>query len=279
MTDDKGRKVDSAGPSVPVEIMGLDEVPQAGDGFDAVNDERLARELVEQRKAKAKEEQFKEYQKVTLDNLFASIKEGELKDLNIIIKADVQGSAEAVKQSLLKLSNDEVRVKVIHSGVGAISESDVMLANASNAIIVGFNVRPDAVAADNAERDGVEIRTYRVIYDCIEEIEAAIKGMLAPKFRDVDIGRAEVRQVVRISSVGNIAGCHVMNGKITRNAKIRVVRDGIVVAEDEMASLRRFKDDVKEVASGFDCGIGLAKFNDIKEGDILEAFVVEEYRD
>ena len=279
MTDDKGRKVDSAGPSVPVEIMGLDEVPQAGDGFDAVNDERLARELVEQRKAKAKEEQFKEYQKVTLDNLFASIKEGELKDLNIIIKADVQGSAEAVKQSLLKLSNDEVRVKVIHSGVGAISESDVMLANASNAIIVGFNVRPDAVAADNAERDGVEIRTYRVIYDCIEEIEAAIKGMLAPKFRDVDIGRAEVRQVVRISSVGNIAGCHVMNGKITRNAKIRVVRDGIVVTEDEMASLRRFKDDVKEVASGFDCGIGLAKFNDIKEGDILEAFVVEEYRD
>ena len=279
MTDDKGRKVDSAGPSVPVEIMGLDEVPQAGDGFDAVNDERLARELVEQRKAKAKEEQFKEYQKVTLDNLFASIKEGELKDLNIIIKADVQGSAEAVKQSLLKLSNDEVRVKVIHSGVGAISESDVMLANASNAIIVGFNVRPDAVAADNAERDGVEIRTYRVIYDCIEEIEAAIKGMLAPKFRDVDIGRAEVRQVVRISSVGNIAGCHVMNGKITRNAKIRVVRDGIVVTEDEMASLRRFKDDVKEVASGFDCGIGLAKFNDIKEGDILEAFVVEALRE
>ena len=279
MTDDKGRKVDSAGPSVPVEIMGLDEVPQAGDGFDAVNDERLARELVEQRKSKAKEEQFKEYQKVTLDNLFASIKEGELKDLNIIIKADVQGSAEAVKQSLLKLSNDEVRVKVIHSGVGAISESDVMLANASNAIIVGFNVRPDAVAADNAERDGVEIRTYRVIYDCIEEIEAAIKGMLAPKFRDVDIGRAEVRQVVRISSVGNIAGCHVMNGKITRNAKIRVVRDGIVVFEDEIASLRRFKDDVKEVASGFDCGIGLVKFNDIKEGDVLEAFVVEEYRD
>ncbi len=279
MTDDKGRKVDTAGPSVPVEIMGLDEVPQAGDGFDAVNDERLARELVEQRKSKAKEEQFKEYQKVTLDNLFASIKEGELKDLNIIIKADVQGSAEAVKQSLLKLSNDEVRVKVIHSGVGAISESDVMLANASNAIIVGFNVRPDGVAADNAERDGVEIRTYRVIYDCIEEIEAAIKGMLAPKFRDVDIGRAEVRQVVKISSVGNIAGCHVLNGKITRNAKIRVVRDGIVVFEDDMASLRRFKDDVKEVSSGFDCGIGLTKFNDIKEGDILEAFVVEEYRD
>ncbi len=279
MTDDKGRKVTTAGPSVPVEIMGLDEVPQAGDGFDAVKDERLARELVEQRKNKAKEEHFKEFQKVTLDNLFASIQEGQLKDLNIIIKADVQGSAEAVKQSLAKLSNEEVRVKVIHSGVGAVSESDVMLANASNAIIVGFNVRPDGVAADNAERDGVEIRCYRVIYDCIEEIEAAIKGMLAPKFRDVDIGKAEVRQVVKISSVGNIAGCHVISGKITRGAKIRVVRDGIVVTEDEMASLRRFKDDVKEVASGYDCGIGLNKFNDIKEGDIFEAFITEEYRD
>ena len=279
MTDDKGRKVNEAGPSVPVEIMGLAEVPQAGDGFDAVNDERLARELVEQRKAKAKEEQFKEFQKVTLDNLFASIQEGQLKDLNIIIKADVQGSAEAVKQSLVKLSNEEVRVKVIHSAVGAVTESDVMLANASNAIIVGFNVRPDNVASESAERDGVEIRCYRVIYDCIEEVEAAIKGMLAPKFRDVDIGKAEVRQVVKISSVGNIAGCHVTNGKITRGAKIRVVRDGIVVAEDEMASLRRFKDDVKEVASGYDCGIGLNKFNDIKEGDIFEAFITEEYRD
>ncbi len=279
MTDDKGRKVNEAGPSVPVEIMGLAEVPQAGDGFDAVNDERLARELVEQRKAKAKEEQFKEFQKVTLDNLFASIQEGQLKDLNIIIKADVQGSAEAVKQSLVKLSNDEVRVKVIHNAVGGITESDVMLANASNAIIVGFNVRPDNVASEIAERDGVEIRCYRVIYDCIEEVEAAIKGMLAPKFRDVDIGKAEVRQVVKISSVGNIAGCHVTSGKITRGAKIRVVRDGIVVFEDEMASLRRFKDDVKEVASGFDCGIGLNKFNDIKEGDIFEAYITEEYRD
>ncbi len=279
MVDDKGRKVTEAGPSVPVEIMGLAEVPQAGDGFDAVNDERLARELVEQRKSKAKEEQFKEFQKVTLDNLFASIQEGQLKDLNIIIKADVQGSAEAVKQNLIKLSNDEVRVKVIHSGVGAIVESDVMLANASNAIVVGFNVRPDNVASESAERDGVEIRTYRVIYECIEEVEAAIKGMLAPKFRDVDIGKAEVRQVVKISSVGNIAGCHVTSGKITRGAKIRVVRDGFVIAEDEMASLRRFKDDVKEVASGFDCGIGLNKFNDIKEGDVFEAFITEEYRD
>ncbi len=279
MTDDKGRKVNEAGPSVPVEIMGLAEVPQAGDGFDAVNDERLARELVEQRKSKAKEEQFKEFQKVTLDNLFASIQEGQPKDLNIIIKADVQGSAEAVKQSLMKLSNEEVRVKVIHNAVGAVTESDVMLANASNAIIVGFNVRPDNVASEIAERDGVEIRCYRVIYDCIEEVEAAIKGMLAPKFRDVDIGKAEVRQVVKISSVGNIAGCHVTSGKITRGAKIRVVRDGIVVAEDEMASLRRFKDDVKEVASGYDCGIGLNKFNDIKEGDIFEAYITEEYRD
>ncbi len=279
MTDDKGRKVNKAGPSVPVEIMGLAEVPQAGDSFDAVNDERLARELVEQRKAKAKEDIFKEYQKVTLENLFDSIKEGELKDLNIIIKADVQGSAEAVKQSLVKLSNDEVRVKVIHSGVGAVSESDVMLATASNAIIVGFNVRPDNVAAENAERDGIQIKCYRVIYDCINEIEAAIKGMLAPKFRDVDIGKAEVRQVVKISSVGNVAGCHVISGKVTRGAKIRVVRDGIVVTEDEMASLRRFKDDVKEVAQGFDCGIGLEKFNDIKEGDVFEVFVTEEYRD
>ena len=279
MTDDNGRKVSEAGPSVPVEIMGLAEVPQAGDGFDAVKDERLARELVEQRKAKAKEEQFKEYQKVTLENLFDSIKEGELKELNIIIKADVQGSAEAVKQSLVKLSNDEVKVKVIHAGVGAISESDVMLATASNAIIVGFNVRPDNVAAENAERDGVELRCYRVIYDAINDVEAAIKGMLAPKFRDVDIGQAEVRQVVKISSVGNIAGCYVTTGKVARNAKVRVVRDGIVVAEDEMASLRRFKDDVKEVAKGFECGIGLNKFNHVKEGDVLECYITEEYRD
>ncbi|MBR6335019.1 MAG: translation initiation factor IF-2, partial [Clostridia bacterium] len=279
MTDDKGRKVNKAGPSVPVEIMGLAEVPQAGDTFDAVSDERLARELVEQRKAKAKEEQFKEFQKVTLENLFDSIKDGELKELNIIIKADVQGSAEAVKQSLVKLSNDEVRVKVIHAGVGAVSESDVMLAAASNAIIVGFNVRPDHVAAENAERDGIELRCYRVIYDCINDVEAAIKGMLAPKFRDVDIGQAEVRQVVKISSVGNIAGCYVTTGKVTRNAKVRVVRDGIVVAEDEMSSLRRFKDDVKEVAKGFECGIGLNKFNDIKEGDVFECYITEEYRD
>ncbi len=279
MVDDKGRKVKEAGPSVPVEIMGLAEAPQAGDAFDAVSDERLARELVEQRKQKQKEEQFKSFEKVTLENLFSSLKEGELKELNIIVKADVQGSVEAVKQSLEKLSNDEVRVKIIHGGVGAINESDVMLANASNAIIVGFNVRPDPVAAQNAERDGVDIRCYRIIYDCIDEIEAAIKGMLAPKFREVQQGRAEVRQVVKISSVGNIAGCYVLSGKVTRNSKIRVVRDGIVITEDEISSLRRFKDDVKEVAQNFECGIGLAKFNDIKEGDIFEAFTIEEYRD
>lgn len=279
MVDDKGRKVKEAGPSVPVEIMGLAEAPQAGDAFDAVSDERLARELVEQRKQKQKEEQFKSFEKVTIENLFSSLKEGELKELDIIVKADVQGSVEAVKQSLEKLSNDEVRVKIIHGGVGAINESDVMLANASNAIIVGFNVRPDPVAAQNAERDGVDIRCYRIIYDCIDEIEAAIKGMLAPKFREVQQGRAEVRQVVKISSVGNIAGCYVLSGKVTRNSKIRVVRDGIVITEDEISSLRRFKDDVKEVAQNFECGIGLAKFNDIKEGDIFEAFTIEEYRD
>lgn len=279
MVDDKGRKIKAAGPSVPVEIMGLAEVPNSGDIFDAVSDERLARELVEQRKAEAKEERFKSVQKVTLDNLFDSLKDGEMKELNVIVKADVQGSAEAVKQSLEKLSNEEVRVRVIHSGVGAPSESDVMLANASGAIIVGFNVRPDPVAINLAERDGVEMRMYRIIYDCIEEIQAAIKGMLAPKFREVEQGRAEVRNVITISSVGKIAGCYVLDGKITRNSKVRVVRDGIVLADDEIGSLRRFKDDVKEVASNYECGIGLAKFSDIKEGDIFEAYTVEEYRD
>ena len=279
MTDDRGKTVKKAGPCVPVEITGLADVPQAGDAFDAVSDERLARELVEQRKQQAKEEQFKQFEKVTLDTLFDSLQAGELKDLNVIVKADVQGSAEAVKQNLEKLSNDEVRVRIIHAGVGAVNESDVMLANASNAIIVGFNVRPDPVATINAEKEGVEMRMYRVIYDCIEEIQAAIKGMLAPKYREVELGRAEIRQVVHISSVGNIAGCYVQNGKITRNSKIRVVRDGIVITEDEIASLRRFKDDVKEVNSGYECGIGLNKYNDIKEGDIFEAYIIEEYRD
>ena len=279
MTDDKGRKVNEAGPSVPVEITGLAEVPVGGDAFDCVSDERLARELVEQRKNSQKEEAFRSMQKVTLDNLFDSINEGSLKDLNIIVKADVQGSVEAVRQSLEKLSNEEVRVKVIHGGVGAVNESDVMLANASNALIVGFNVRPDPVAEANAERDKVEMRMYRVIYDCIEEVEAAIKGMLAPKYRDVEMGKAEVRSVFKLSSAGTIAGCYITDGKITRNCKIRVVRDGIVVFEDEISSLKRFKDDVKEVATGYECGVGLVKFNDIKEGDILEGYITEEYKD
>ena len=279
MTDDQGNRVTSAGPSVPVEITGMDEVPEAGDVFDAVSDERLARELVEQRKTAAKEEQFKSFKTVTLDNLFDQLQEGDVKELNIIVKADVQGSVEAVRQSLEKLSNDEVRVKVIHGGVGAISESDVMLANASNAIIVGFNVRPDPVAQHNAERDGVDMRMYRVIYDCIEEIESAMKGMLAPKFREVMQGRIEVRAVYKISSAGTVAGCYVVDGKVTRNSQIRIVRDGIVIAEDKIDSLRRFKDDVKEAAQGYECGIGLEKFSDIKEGDIFEAFIMEEYRD
>lgn len=279
MTNDRGQRVEHAGPAVPVEITGLVDVPQAGDTFDAVSDERLARELVEQRKREAKEEEFNQFHKVTLDNLFASINQGDMKELNIIVKADVQGSVEAVRQNLEKLSNDEVKVKVIHGGVGAVSESDVMLANASNAIIVGFNVRPDPVAAEVAERDGIDMRMYRIIYDCIEEIEAAIKGMLAPKFREVVLGRIEVRSVFKLSSSGMIAGSYVLDGKVTRNAQIRVVRDGIVIAEDAISSLKRFKDDVKEVAQGYECGIGLEKFNDLKEGDIFEAFVMEEYQD
>ncbi|MDD6991536.1 MAG: translation initiation factor IF-2 [Oscillospiraceae bacterium] len=278
MTNDKGAVVHEAGPSYPVEITGLAEVPSAGDIFNAVEDERLARELVEQRKHEAKQEQFKQYQKVTLDNLFSQIEQGEIKELPIIVKADVQGSVEAVKQSLEKLSNDEVRIRVIHGAVGAVSEGDVMLASASNAIIVGFNVRPDPVAADNAERDGVDIRLYRIIYDAIEEISTAMKGMLAPKFREIAMGRIEVRQVYKISSVGLVAGSYVLSGKVTRASQIRVVRDGIVIAEDKMSSLKRFKDDVKEVAEGYECGITLEKFNDIKEGDIFEAFIIEEYR-
>lgn len=279
MLDDTGKRITSAGPSVPVEITGLDDVPSAGDSFNAVSDERLARELADQRKFNAKEEQFQSVQKVTLDNLFSQITEGEIKELPIVVKADVQGSVEAVKQSLEKLSNDEVRVKVIHSAVGAISKSDVMLANASNAIIVGFNVRPDPVARDDAHAEGVDIRLYRIIYDAIDEIKSAMKGMLAPKYRDVDLGRAEVRQVYKISNVGAVAGCYVLEGKITRSANIRIVRDGIIVADDKLDSLKRFKDDVKEVASGYECGILLQKFSDVKNGDIFEAYEVEEYRD
>jgi len=279
MMNDLGEKLEEAGPSTPVEITGLGEVPQAGDIFNSVEDEKLARELVEQRRHEQKEEVFSTYQKVTLDNLFSQISEGEIKELPIIVKADVQGSVEAVRQSLEKISNEEVRVRIIHGGVGAVSESDVMLANASNAIIVGFNVRYDPVAKENADRDNVEIRLYRVIYDAIDEISDAMKGMLAPKFREVELGRAEVRSVFKITGVGTVAGCYVLDGKITRSAKIRIVRDGIIVADDMLDSLRRFKDDVKEVASGYECGMGLLKFSDIKEGDIFEAYIVEEYRD
>lgn len=279
MMDDKGRRVKDAGPSVPVEITGLGDVPVGGDIFNAVSDERLARELVEQRLTEQKEAQFNSQTKVTLDNLFEQMKEGDMKELKIIVKADVQGSVEAVRQSLEKLSNEEVRVHIIHGGVGAINESDVMLANASNAIIVGFNVRPDPVAEENAKRDGVDMRLYRIIYDCIEEIESAMKGMLAPKYREVALGKAECRETYKISNVGMVIGGHVTSGKITRNAQVRVVRDGIIVADDKVASLRRFKDDVREVAEGYDCGITLEKFSDIKQGDVLEAYEMEEYRE
>ena len=278
MTDDKGRKVTEAGPSVPVEITGLNDVPTGGDILNAVSDERLARELVEQRITEQKEEQFNAQTKVTLDNLFDQMQQGEMKELKVIVKADVQGSVEAVRQSLEKLTNEEVRVHVIHGAVGAVNENDVMLANASNAIIVGFNVRPDPVAEENAKRDGVDMRLYRVIYDCIEEIESAMKGMLAPKFREVALGKAECRETYKISNVGIVIGGHVISGKITRSAQVRVVRDGIIIADDKVASLRRFKDDVKEVADGYDCGICLERFSDIKEGDILEAYMMEEYR-
>ncbi|MEG1151268.1 MAG: translation initiation factor IF-2, partial [Oscillospiraceae bacterium] len=279
MSDDKGNSIEVAGPSTPVSITGLDSVPEAGDIFNGVEDERLAKELIDQRKHEAKEEQFSSYEKVTLENLFDHISDGDMKELAIIIKADVQGSVEAVKQSLEKISNDEVRVKVIHGAVGAVSESDVMLASASNAIIVGFNVRPDPIAKANAERDGVDIRLYRIIYDAIEEIETAMKGMLAPKFRDVDLGRAEVRTVYKITNVGTVAGCYVTEGKIARNAKIRIVRDGIILSDDKLSTLKRFKDDVKEVAKGFECGMTLEKFKDVKEGDFFEAYIVEEYRE
>jgi len=275
MTDDKGKTLKSAGPSVPVEIIGLAEVPLAGDEFNAVEDERMARALAEQRRDKAKEEEFKANAKVSLDALFSQIKEG-VQELNIIVKADVGGSAEAVKQSLEKISNDEVKVRVIHSAVGGITEGDVMLAAASNAIIVGFNVRPDKSAIDSAERQSVDIRTYRVIYECIEEITAAMKGMLAPEFVEKLLGHAQVRQTIRVPNVGTIAGSYVQDGMISRNALIRVVRDGIVIFEDKISSLKRFKDDAKEVQQGYECGIGLEKFNDIKEGDILEAFIMEE---
>ena len=279
MTDDKGRTVKTAGPSKPVEITGLAEVPGAGDIFNAVEDERMARQLVEQRKEDLKAAANKTKGKVTLEDLFAQIQEGEMKELNIIVKADVQGSAEAVKASLEKISNEEVRVKVIHAGVGAISENDVLLASTSNAIIVGFNVRPDPVAAASAARAKVDMRMYRVIYDAINEIQDAMKGMLAPKYKEVIIGHAEVRQTYKVSAIGTIAGCYVKDGKITRDAQVRVLRDNIVIHEGQLGSLQRFKDSVKEVAANYECGMSIEKFNDIKEGDIFECFVMEQIKD
>ncbi|MGN0644090.1 translation initiation factor IF-2 [Gemmiger sp.] len=279
MRNDKGVEIEAAGPSTPVEITGLTEVPTAGDIFEAVEDERLARELADKRTNEAKEKQFAAYTKVTLDNLFDQMAQNDMKELPIVVKADVQGSAEAVKQSLEKLSNDEVRVRVIHAGVGAVSKSDVSLADASNAIIIGFNVRPDAVAKAEAEQAGVEMRMYRVIYDAINDVSDALKGMLAPKVREVALGEAQVRMVYKISSVGTVAGCRVTSGKITRDAQLRLVRDGIVICEDAIASLKRFKDDAREVAAGYECGITLQKFSDIKEGDVFECFKLEEYRE
>ena len=278
MINDKGMRITEAGPSVPVEISGMSEVPSAGDTFNAVADERMARELVEERKTQQKNAAFGSSKKVSLEDLFSQIQAGEMKTLNIIVKADVQGTAEAVKASLEKITNDEVRVKVIHSGVGAINESDVMLAATSGAIIVGFNVRPDNAARDSAARANVDMRMYRVIYDCINEIEAAMKGMLAPKFEEVVIGHAEVRETYKVSKVGTVTGCYVLDGKIQRGCSVRVLRDNIVIHEGELASLRRFKDDVKEVASGYECGMQVEKFNDIKVGDIIECFVMEQIK-
>ena len=276
MTNDKGQKVTEAGPSVPVEIIGMGEVPGAGDDFHAVDDERMARELVEQRKHEQKMAASAPVGKVSLEDLFSQIKQGEMKDLNIIVKADVQGSAEAVKASLEKISNDEVRVRVIHCAVGAINESDVMLATTSNAIIVGFNVRPDSNAKETAARNKVDMRMYRVIYDCINEIETAMKGMLAPKFKEVDLGQAEVRNVFRITGVGMVAGCYVTEGKMQRGAQMRLLRDNVVIYDGSIASLQRFKDSVKEVAQGYECGITFEKFQDIKEGDVIEAYLMEQ---
>lgn len=276
MINDRGERVEEAGPSMPVEISGLSEVPSAGDTFNAVDDERMARELAEERKAQLMNSNNGSNKKVSLEDLFSQIQAGEMKTLNIIVKADVQGSAEAVKSSLEKLSNEEVKVKVIHSGVGAINESDVMLASTSDAIVVGFNVRPDNVAREVANRSNVDVRMYRVIYDCINEVETAMKGMLAPKFREALIGHAEVRETYKVSKVGTVCGCYCTDGKIQRGCSVRVLRDNIVIHEGELASLRRFKDDVKEVASGYECGMQVEKFNDIKVGDVIECFVMEQ---
>ena len=278
MVNDKGKKVKSAGPSTPVEIMGLTEVPEAGDTFYEVKNEKMAKHLIEKRKRQAREQAMNATTKITLDNLFSQMEEGKLKVLNLIVKADVQGSAEAVKQSLEKLQNEEVRVKVIHSTVGAVNQSDVTLAKVSNAIIIAFNVRPDNMAKELAEKEEVEIKQYSIIYQAIEDVESAMKGMLEPKYEEKVIGNVEVRQTFKISNVGTIAGSYVLNGKVERNAGVRVIRDNIVIHEGRLATLKRFKDDVKEVSKGFECGIQIENYNDIKEGDIIEVYVMEEIK-
>ena len=278
MIDDKGAKTKAAGPSIPVEILGLSEVPSAGDRFTVVKDEKTARNMADARKEKIRQEHFQTSNRVSMENLYNQIQEGKVKELSVIVKADVQGSVEAVRQSIEKLSAETVKVRVIHGAVGAITETDVSLAYASNAIIIGFNVRPDNNAIAIAERDGVEIKTYRIIYDALDDIKSAMIGMLDPEYKEVVIGRAEARQVYKISSVGTIAGCYILNGKLTRNCKVRVLRDNIVIAESTLASLKRFKDDAKEVAAGFECGLSVEKFNDIKEGDIIEGYIMEEIK-
>ncbi|MCY6372517.1 translation initiation factor IF-2 [Clostridium ganghwense] len=278
MFDDKGNKINSAGPSIPVEILGLSEVPDAGDRFNVVKDEKTARNMAENRKAKLREQRLQATNRVSLEDLYSQIKEGKVKELGVIVRADVQGSVEAVKQSLEKLSTEEVKVRVIHGAVGAITETDVTLATASNALIIGFNVRPSSNASTLAEKEGVNIRTYRVIYDALDDIKSAMVGMLEPEYKEVILGTAEVRLTYKISSVGTVAGCYVLNGKITRNSEVRVIRDGIVIFESEISSLKRFKDDAKEVATGYECGITIEKFNDIKEGDLIEAYIMEEIK-
>lgn len=276
MFDDKGKKIKTAGPSIPVEILGLSEVPDAGDRFTVVKDEKTAREMAEKRKEKIRTENFQSSYKLSLEDLYNQIKEGKVKELSIIVKADVQGSIEAVKQSLEKLSTDNIKVRVIHGAVGAITETDVILASASNAIIIGFNVRPDIKAIEIAEKEKVDIKTYRIIYDAIDDVKSAMIGMLEPEFKEVVLGRAEIRQIYKISSIGTIAGCYVLDGKLTRNSSVRIIRQGIVIFESVLASLKRFKDDVKEVAAGYECGLSIEKFNDIKENDIIEAYTMEQ---
>ncbi|MBB6216522.1 translation initiation factor IF-2 [Anaerosolibacter carboniphilus] len=278
MINDKGKQIKKAGPSTPVEILGLSDAPEAGDLFHAVKEDKIARQIVEKRKAKDREENLNATAKVTLEDLFKHIQEGSVKELNIIVKADVQGSVEAVKQSLVKLSNEEVKVKVIHGGVGTITESDIKLASASNAIIIGFNVRPSTAVENLAERENIDLRTYRIIYEAIADVEAAMKGMLDPVYKEVVLGKTEIRATFKVPGIGTIGGAYVLDGKITRNAKIRLIRDGIVIHEGEISSLKRFKDDAKEVAAGYECGVGIANYNDLKEGDIVEAFIIEEVK-